>query len=64
VIVLAIPSPFGTTAVKDVPDTILTFAGFTPKSTVTPGANPPPDTLTVVPVGPAVGENDVTLGGP
>ena len=58
------PSPFGTTAVSLVVDTVVTFGEVSdPKATTMPGANPLPLTVTVLPVIPFDGVNEVTLGG-
>jgi hypothetical protein len=65
VIVAAPGSPFGTTALIDVPEVIVTVGEFSdPNWTTTPAANPVPVIVTVLPVIPEVGVNDVIVGAP
>ena len=63
--ILPVTAPFGTTALIWVPDTNVTVGeAFAPNLTVAPGTKPVPLIVTVAPVIPEVGVNEVIFGGP
>jgi hypothetical protein len=63
--IFAVTAPFGTIALIWVPDTNVTEpAGFVPNLTVAPATKPVPVIVTVLPVIPEVGVNEVTVGEP
>jgi hypothetical protein len=63
--ILAVTAPFGTTALIWVPDTNVTEAEATvPNLTVAPVTKFVPLIVTVLPVIPEVGVNELTVGGP